>query len=761
MKRNLLTGFATAAAGCALLVSCGSPFSKVQIKAEPELYAPLGSKNFEMSSYVSVEKIRDMLNSGEQNEAASKLKVYEYDDYDDGSGTMAFRLYYPLMDLDLDFSSYMDKLDMTELGSAIPAVAFTVPVLDGLEIATQTVSVPGTAGYGGQTLTPETAEFVNKVLQESGSSLTIEDRKVNVAGEGLKAVTFASTGNTITMTLTPTVEGITCTPDIAITLPDGKETVKFENGISNPKGGITYTADFGGKTISPGDLVFSGAVSLSGSVSAGTEIPDEGIGVTVEVAVNLNGGFESATMDVPEGVELTKTVSYDLPEEVTKMVQKISFPEKGLGIVLNMDTSLPSGNDFRVTMNAFGGIIDKTQHVTTGQDGNARQSLEFLNVSVAKITPATTPTLSAELAITPPGYNSTDNTMTIKNVTPGETYGLSGTVTVKADWDAITVSSDKYTGVFPADGAEPVDLSGFTDKLPEGINLSGIGADLFVSSPLAGTDSGMTFLGTVTLSGTDAEGQPVTASLVGTKDAPETLKLADAVTLPAEGADAWNKQLPKSTASVGEKVTSFLNSRPESFSLAYSLQADSVTISKNDIENSGGKTSAKAELVITLPLMLKIDGSGDGEDGGVLEIDVFEMAGIAGTEDLFNRTEPSATNDTVNKLLDQLTNMTIDVAYNNKLGIEAAARLVIIAAEDGTPELECTFTLEKGAGTQSVTLNRDDIKRIMETYPFCPRVYVDLPDGDLTLQKDGGIDVSLAVTAVTDVDYTYNLKGEN
>ena len=200
---------------------------------------------------------------------------------------------------------------------------------------------------------------------------------------------------------------------------------------------------------------------------------------------------------------------------------------------------------------------------------------------------------------------------------------------------------------------------------------------------------------------------------------------------------------------------------PESFSLAYSLQADSVTISKTDIEKFGGKTSAKAELVITLPLKLEIDGSGDGKDDKVLEIDVFEMAGIAGTEDLFNRTEPSATNDTVNKLLDQLTNMTIDVAYNNKLGIEAAARLVIIAAKDGTPELKRTFTLKKGAGTQPVTLNRDDIKRIMETYPFCPRVYVDLPDGDLTLQKDGGIDVSLAVTAVTDVDYTYNLKGEN
>lgn len=755
MKRNLLTGFATAAAGCALLVSCGSPFSKVQIKAEPSLYAPLGSKNFEMSSYVSVEKIRDMLNSGEQNEAASKLKVYEYDDSD---GTMAFRLYYPLMDLDLDFSSYMDKLDMTELGSAIPAVAFTVPALNGLEIATQTVSVPGTAGYGGQPLTSETAELVNKVLQKYGSSLAIEDRKVNVAGEGLKAVTFASTGNTITMTLTPTVKGITCTPDIAITLPDGKETVTFIPTETDPN---TYTADFGGKTISPGDLVFSGAVSLDGSVSAGTKIPDEGIGVTVEVAVNLNGGFESATVDVPEGVELTKTVSYDLPEEVTKMVQEISFLAQELGIVLDMDTSLPSGNDFSVTMNAFGGIIDKTQHVTIGQDENARQSLEFLNDSAAKITPATTPTLTAKLDINPPGYNSTDNTMTIKNVTPGETYGLSGTVTVKADWDSITVSSDKYTGVFPADGAEPVDLSAFTDKLPEGINLFGIEADLFVSSPLAGTGSGMTFLGTVTLSGTDAKGQTVTASLVGSKDGPETLELADAVTLPAEGAAAWNEQLPEPTAPVGDGVTSFLNGRPESFSLEYSLQADSVTISKNDIENSGGKTSAKAELVITLPLMLEIDGSGDGKDDDVLEIDVFEMAGIAGTEDLFNRTEPSATNDTVNKLLDQLTNMTIDVAYNNKLGIEAAARLVIIAAEDGTPELKRTFTLKKGAGTQPVTLNRDDIKRIMETYPFCPRVYVDLPDGALTLQKDGGIDVSLAVTAVTDVDYTYNLKGEN
>ena len=35
---------------CLVLVSCGNVFSKVQIKAKPSIYAPLGKEEFKMST---------------------------------------------------------------------------------------------------------------------------------------------------------------------------------------------------------------------------------------------------------------------------------------------------------------------------------------------------------------------------------------------------------------------------------------------------------------------------------------------------------------------------------------------------------------------------------------------------------------------------------------------------------------------------------------------------------------------------------------
>lgn len=55
MKRYL-TVLCSIVGCCVLFFSCGQPFSKVQIKAEPELYAPLGKKSLEVKEYLSAEK---------------------------------------------------------------------------------------------------------------------------------------------------------------------------------------------------------------------------------------------------------------------------------------------------------------------------------------------------------------------------------------------------------------------------------------------------------------------------------------------------------------------------------------------------------------------------------------------------------------------------------------------------------------------------------------------------------------------------------
>ena len=242
--------------------------------------------------------------------------------------------------------------------------------------------------------------------------------------------------------------------------------------------------------------------------------------------------------------------------------------------------------------------------------------------------------LSATIKVTPPGYNEGEKTMTIKNVAPGASYSLSGEAKIIADWESITLkdtATDPFVGSFPAAGAEPIDLSKFTELLPKEIAFKDIGAALFISSPLKKDDSqtGLSFKGNVSISGGDGN----STTLVSDK---ESLNLVNPVELPAEG-KVWSGDLPTPSADMGKGITDFLNSRPTSLNLKYSLSlGNGTTISKDSLPEDG-KTSVKAEIVITLPIKLEVLENAK-------PIDVFDIAKIPMDKDLFGRTEAPATN---------------------------------------------------------------------------------------------------------------------
>lgn len=731
MKKFSMYGFMLVVF-CLVLVSCGNLFSKVQIKAKPSIYAPLGKTSFEMSTYISVEKIEEVLGVGKEG-ADSPFKVYNYNS--DKDGALAFRLYYPLMDFDLDFGNYLEGMDLNSFEATIPEINFTVPKLEGLSVENQTLIVPGTEGFSG-TLNEVQAQAVNEALKNTDPR-SIDNKTIPITGSGLKSVKFANTDNIITMTLKPTLEGMTCTPSINITLPDGA-TIPFKSNGSTS----TYVADFGGQTITPGDLTIGGAVTLGGSVEAGEPVPPEGIGVKIAFDIGFNGGFESATVEVPKDTEFDHTVSFDFPEEAKKMVKSVTFPAGKLGFDLTLNSTLPEGNDVDISINAFGEDLQETKKDNV---------LSFRKTGAYDLKPENP--LSATIKVTPPGYNEGENTMTIKNVVSGAPYSLSGKAKIIADWKSITLkdtTTDPFKGSFPAAGAEPIDLSKFTELLPEGIAFKDIGAALFISSPIkkgnsetAGT--GLSFTGEVSISGGDGK----RIDLIP-EESKNSLSLVNPVELPAEG-KIWNGNLPTPSVDMGEGITNFLNRRPTSLNLNYSLSLGSgTTIKRADIPEDG-KTSVKAEVVITLPI--KLDVTKDAE------FDVFALAKIPTDKDLFGRTEAPATNEQINDLLKRLTKLNIGIDYNNNLGVALGARVVLIADEKGESKIEKEFMLQQGKHTYNLELAGDEITQVMNAYPFCPQVYVELPKGTVALEREGGIDLSLGVTAVTDINYTYDLKG--
>ena len=719
------------------LLSCKmSLFSMVEVKAAPNIYAPLGEKTLEIKEFVSLEKMENLI--GTDNEAL----VFQYPQNQDGAAAdenapMTFMIYYPIMELPLNLGEYIEGIDLSSFNAAIPEVEFTVPELEGLTVPEQTITVPGSESFAGSTIDSTTAGLVNSLLGEAGN-LRMEERTINIEGEGLKSLVLAE-NSAITLTIGSTLEssGVEFVPDIKLVLTDGTE-VSFKD-----QGNGSYKADLGSKEITPGEMVLKGGVRPTGTVAEGDKIPAGGIGAEVSVKVEL-AGFASATVELPEGTNLAVDYTQDWPEEARGLISQVDFENVTATVKLN--GNLPTGNELGITMESKTFNIPESTK-TTAINGEAPPLL-FESAGPFVVKPVDSP-IDFEMGITLPDYNEADNTITIKNVNPGDTYSLSGNVEIKADWENVTVSFDgkgNYSGSFPLEGEEPIDLSFINEKIPEGIGLGNIEADIFLSSPSFGEDIKLEF---------NAYIKANEEEILGTEAEPEKLNPSASLTLPET--NIWDKEIPKSSISMGKKFTDFINTRPEALKVDYSLSADSAVISREAMENLES-TTVKMELLVKIPLALKIDDIEESpvnpEEKGI-NLDVMKLAGLykEGEEkDLFGRTG-SSTDETINQLLDNLKSLTLTVEYDNKIPLGFTGTI----SQDGVFTKEVTLK-KSSKGTINIELNSDEVKKIMEVYPFSPDINLFLPNGDIVIPEDGAVSFKLYASAATDINYTFDLR---
>lgn len=737
--KKLFVLFSFIAGVAFLLAACSNVtlFNKVQVKGAPSIYAPLGGTKVVVKDFLTAEKISEMLGKD------SKFKVYNYTG-DADSKALTFLMEYPIMEMPLNFDEYLGKLDLSKMDTSIPAMEFSIPTLD-FSLASQTVAVPGGEDLKGQTLNEQSAQLLNQTIGQN-KSLAIEERKITLNSEGLKSAVFAE-GNKITLTMKPTIPGISISnADISITLPGDATPVKFEPD-SNKFG--TYTANLGKKTISNGDLVIKGTITVTASVAAGTRIPAEGIGVKIEMGLDLDKGFESATIAVPEGTKLDQTVNTPLPEEMTKLVSSITFNSIGTKVTLN--NGLPAGNDIDISVSST--ALNMTGQKKTFAAG--KESTEIFSGTNLTLQPATQSEIDMKMKVELPGSNNGDNTFTVKNVKPGEKYSVGGSVAFEVDWKEATVkTTDKpFEGAYPAGGGEPMKLSDLWNMIPKGIMFKEIGAYLYMDAPMDIQMSGYMTMNE--------------KPLWGDKDNPKTLSKSTAPTGPAEG--DWNTKLDPTKASVdlSENLLGILKGQPDSLSFKYSLSANEVNIKKEEVS---GTQSLRAVLLMKLPMELEINSDEmvdkpenmPFKEKGV-PIDVFTLAKVYSDEpdankDLFKREEPWSLDDEINKLLDQLQSLKMELDYTNDLGMSLGAWFY-----DSRTEISKNFTLEQGSGTINLDFGLEEIKKIIQVYPFSPKLYVFLPDTTpeepFVLNRDGKLDFTLTVAAAADIDYTYDLKG--
>ena len=567
-------------------------------------------------------------------------------------------------------------------------------------------------------------------LSQDDKIITLDPVSFKGAGESspVKECVFSDDSKLSLNITTPSWSGVTITKNI-----------KLSGGLDLTFSG-SETESLMGKKYTNQDIILEPELTLKFSNAT--------IDFTSKPKYELSSeikGFKSVTVKLPEGVKTSFNVSQDLPSSASSMVKEIVW-NAGSGIEIEYSNTLPVGNAMEMTASSdFIGLNSQTQTIET-TTGTEKKKIEFRSADENTITinNATKVNFSANLVL--PGYNGTENTITISGVTPGESYKIAMKITPVFDWKSITIDTTALdnTGVSGNMAVDfnpktllssldsMLDPSG-TNKISDKINLSKLELKLFCERPDYESFKNVQFEGKIGLGGTSDEGKTLNnpTYILGTKTEEQQLMFSKEPALVKDSKGTVISDLSKVTC-VGTNLASTINSISESekLGLNYSLKLTGtdgntdLKLTKTNLNNSSN-TSLKITAMIILPLELKVT-----ED---YTVDVMKMAGKSfdpddsSEPDLLGRTDFSSSGGTMEKLMNIIENVSVTYAPSKK-PIIGNAEIKIDLDGTGTKFEEKSISINGGIYTEKP-------KMIVEN-PVKPSVNVVLKQGELKIPRE-------------------------
>jgi hypothetical protein len=518
----------------------------------------------------------------------------------------------------------------------------------------------------------------------------------------------------------------------------------------NQTGGLTVAQtgdtplaiDLAGQTILAADIGVSGSIKVKAVNGSFTSMPAGGLAINFGVTPDISL-YTSVKVKPGDSLALTNTVTEPVPTELNSWVNLIHFTK--VGMELTFTNSLPAGNDIQLgaTSTAFG-ISDTTKQTLPA--GGATTVAPFINTNY-DFYPASHANFDMSLAISFPNYDPTTKILTLTNLVPGASVGYAASVKMVTDWEYASIkSSTPFGGTFP-EGSTGLDLSStLGDFMGGNIKLHSVPVYLYLSG-LEGMNGRSGFTFGVSLTSTSSAGS---STLVNDPDA----GLVTAPTLPASVSDSYTDAIPAPSVNDGTGVSfdlaPIINSSATNLFLNYSLTPSAMTIYASDL--TAGASSIEADLFIVLPFEF------DLTDDVSISLDQF----LPSTGDLLGRTEVSS-DETINTLLKGLESLTLTVNTTNGFGLYGDARLTAALDDGSTFEKELSIKKDATPQETELRLNQSEIFQIINTVPFTPVFTVTIPHdpaatGPELVLKNGGLDLGITVSAVTDMDYVFDLS---
>lgn len=687
---------------------------KAQVIANPTYNLGLGETSFALKDYFSVQKMQEMFGGGE-GDASSQVAVYDYIP-DPAKNLQQYAIHYSLGKIDFNVGSYLEDTNFDDINIDIPEQKIQIPTVD----LTQTQTI--LKELGGQTVSSNwpVSVPVKVSLDTPNSSDGVSVKKL-VVGEG-------------SLTIRASFDGVSFNVDEGkpLTLTIGGE----DKEVDPSEDGNSGTFDLTGVTLI--DTKDNEGFQISGDVKlTGGTVPDDGIKIEITGSIVT---IESVSVELPEAV--TEQLQKDIPVDVTEMAKSVSSVTfNKVGAEGTFYSTLPEGNEFDVSVASAPLGVNNTETIDEPEkDVSFTETKKTLTMDSLKT--GESYTLPFTVSVGLPKDN--DGYYRFVNVKAGDTYTIGAQLKAVLDWSEVSIKQSVFAGEgSPLKGEMGgIDLSSlkttmdqlFPDQpISSQIEFTEIGIYPFITKPTGDFE----FLKDIKASGEIKMRYSGEEEILLDKD--KTINLVEeGPALPESSDKPYTQDLDKAveagkvSAEIDkEKVSAMLNDYPSDLALVYDVGitgADSgdISISKEDIDNinnNGGTTSISMDVVLTVPLKIKLP------EGAV----TIEMKPVE--NDLLNRSGVSGIDENIRKIFNSLEQVTLAVDYENNFGSGLTVKVKNtptetsngMSKEDATFEYEPEELVASGSQTLKIEIKGSDIKdKILGAYPFAPTITVTL-----------------------------------
>ena len=472
----------------------------------------------------------------------------------------------------------------------------------------------------------------------------------------------------------------------------------------------------------------------------------------------------------------------ELPPEIKTYVDNVVLTKAGIeGTYTN---TLPQGNDFTAEFSSnflFSSTTPKSQVFSNGE--NLPLNEELVDTTENKIKFSESSKIDYALQIKLPGATSEHPEYAqFNNVKIGETYKIAINIKPVFDWKSITINTaasemqlkQKIETDFNLSAMfKDISSSFGDDEFFKKIELTQMPLYLYFSCP-----SQLDVLKNIEYKGIlkfvcGDENLYVVGDKENGIEKDGTLKFITSKPLEFKNSSEESQivisdisKYPNSyPGDLAEMVNKTKNIQDSKLIIEYCLrisdsenkEKDKITISKSDFEQIKADTSTSTISIfarIIIPLEMKITEQ--------IDLNINKLANLNEDTDIFNRTEAPDLSE-IMKYAQIVESMSVSYNSENKFFNyqNDSSKSLQFIFDTGMTNLTTNVYGEKGdlnLKNGTIKIVYEDIKKILEQYPFTPKMTVRLPEGNVYLPQDPSIKINCNIGLST--NGTVKLFGE-